>query len=371
MKKILILILLALLTLDGYGQKLNNEKLRILLVVSSYGKDGGESRPGFELDELSQAYWILKDNNVSIDLASPKGGKVTPDEFNPKKPYNLRFLEDKEAMGLLENTRSTAELVQKSYDGIFVIGGKGAMFDLPVDPSLQDLIAKTFKESGKIGAVCHGAAAFVNIKVDDKYIIADQKLTGYCNSEEEKFGKKWVGEFQFLLENKLLERGAVYEKGFDMLPFAVTDTHFVTGQNPYSTSLVVEDFLKSLGVEVAARDEYFDVKSMFLVRRALNGEYEWVKNEISKNQSAYDLELIAVYGYYELLHSMENKEVIKRGLSVIELVSPYFFNEHLAMETAKAYLKVEEKAKAKLILQELIYKGLLTDKAEEILNGIN
>lgn len=46
---------------------------RIVMVVSSYGKDMGKVRPGFEMDEFSQAYLIFKANGLMVDVASPKG----------------------------------------------------------------------------------------------------------------------------------------------------------------------------------------------------------------------------------------------------------------------------------------------------------
>ncbi len=46
---------------------------RVLIVVSSNGLDEGNTRPGFEMDELSQAYSVFADNGLDIDIASPAG----------------------------------------------------------------------------------------------------------------------------------------------------------------------------------------------------------------------------------------------------------------------------------------------------------
>ncbi|MGI8893559.1 MAG: type 1 glutamine amidotransferase domain-containing protein [Bacteroidia bacterium] len=172
------------------------------MVVSSYGKDGGKSRPGFEMTEFNQAYYIFKDNNIAVEVASPKGGKVESDKYNSNTLYSKRFLEDPVAQALLNNTLPTASLVNESYDAVYIVGGKGVMFDLPVDPSLQDIIAKIYKNDGIISAICHGPAAFVHVKVDGEFIVKNQEITGYCNSEEEKFGKVWFNELPYLLENK-------------------------------------------------------------------------------------------------------------------------------------------------------------------------
>ncbi len=354
-----------------FAQQPKTTKLKILMVVSSYGKDNGKTRPGFELDEFTQAYWIFKDNQIQVEVASPKGGKAEPDEFNTKKMYNKRFFEDKEAQKLLDNTLPTAAVVANDYDAVYVMGGKGAMFDLPVDPSLQEIITKIHKKNGIISAVCHGSAAFVHIKVNDEFIVKNKALTGFCNTEEEKFGKKWVKEFPYLLETKLRERGAAYKKGEDMLPFAITAGNFVTGQNPYSTTLVAEEILKALGKTPNPRQPYADEKSMFLVKRALNGESQWAKEELAKKQADYDLQLIAVYGYYGLLFSKDDPTTLQKNLSIIDLAAPYFFNETLQMERAVAYKKLGEKEKAKTLLNELVSKNLLVEDAKKLLQELN
>jgi putative intracellular protease/amidase len=187
------------------GQENKKSSTKILMVVSSYGKDAGKSRPGFEMDEFTQAYYIFKDNNIDVEVASPKGGKVESDKYNSNKLYNKRFLEDPTAQSLLDNTSTTASLVNESYDAVYVVGGKGVMFDLPVDPSLQEIISEIYKNDGIVSAVCHGPAAFVNVKLDNEFMVKNQIITGYCNSEEEKFGKVWINELPYLLENKLID----------------------------------------------------------------------------------------------------------------------------------------------------------------------
>ena len=74
-------------------------KDRVLLVISSYGADEGKTRPGFEMDELTQAYVIFKDNGLQVEIASPAGGAVVADQYNRNKPYNNRFLTEVEVLG--------------------------------------------------------------------------------------------------------------------------------------------------------------------------------------------------------------------------------------------------------------------------------
>ena len=72
---------------------------------SSHGLDDGKTRPGFEMDELTQAYAVFADNGLQVDIASPSGGTVVADKFNPAKPYNSRFLSDPKAVAKLRASK--------------------------------------------------------------------------------------------------------------------------------------------------------------------------------------------------------------------------------------------------------------------------
>ena len=116
----------------------------VVLVVSSAGRDSGRTHPGLEMDELSQAYHLFTTNGFTVTIASPAGGAVEAGRFDRSVDYNARFLADPAAMQLLGNTRRTAQLRARDYDAIFVIGGKGAMFDLPLDTALARFAGDMF-----------------------------------------------------------------------------------------------------------------------------------------------------------------------------------------------------------------------------------
>jgi putative intracellular protease/amidase len=363
--KLLLFFILAVPSLL-FGQSKTN---KIVMVVSSYGKDLGKTRPGYEMDEFSQAYAIFKANGLKIDVASPKGGEVEAGQFNKSKPYNKMVLEDSSVMRLLRTTKPTASLRAFDYDAVYIVGGKGPMFDLVVDPSLQDFVLEMQNKKAVISAVCHGTIAFANIKKDDSYLIANKRLTGFCNEEEMMFGKT-ASEFPFLLEDKLISRGAIYQKADAMLPFMVLDDNFITGQNPYSTNLVAEQVIRSMGREPVARKKYKDELSMELVKRFTQGETAWAKTNLEKSRDEYDLELIAVYGYYQAMFANEDLEKIRRGVSIIELVTPYYFNEDLYLMLADYHLKLDDKAKATTTLHEIIKKNPDSHAAESKLKKL-
>ena len=352
----------------------NDVQKKILMVVSSYGKDLGESRPGFEFDEFSQAYLIFKQNNLSIDVASPKGGKVESDKFNTEKSYNRAISENKSVMELLQNTITTASVNPNHYDAIYVVGGKGAMFDLPYDPSLQDIILNLYNREGTvISSVCHGPASFVNIKDGDKYIIKDVKITSFCNIEEELFGKKWVKEFPFKLEDKLEARGAIFTQTDFMLSNVTVSGKFITGQNPFSTTKSAEEVVKALGINPAKRNFYQDENSVYLIQDILDGKktIAWTEKELKTNNESYDMPLIAVWGYYKIRSSKDNLNELSKGVEIVEITSPYFFDKNLQLILAKTYISLNNKERAKEILNELNAKGLLKEQVTSLLKEIS
>ena len=78
---------------------------RILIVVSGEGRDQGKTRPGYEFDELSQAWLLFRDNGLEVEVASPQGGPVEPDKYNPDEPFNAQLLADAAAMAQLKTLR--------------------------------------------------------------------------------------------------------------------------------------------------------------------------------------------------------------------------------------------------------------------------
>jgi len=353
----IFLLVIILIPLVAVSQKAVTPP-KILMVVSSYGKDGGKTRPGFEFDEYTQAYLIFASNGLLVDVASTKGGNAEPDEYNKTKPYNKTILSNKAAMDLLKRTKPTAAINAAAYDAVYIVGGKGAMFDLPYDHSLQDIISTIYNKKGIVSAVCHGAAAFVNVKLaDGKYLVADRKIAGFTNEEEVLFGKKWKAEFPFLLEDRLIARAGLYEKSGFMLPHIAIDGQLITGQNPYSTTALAEAVVVALGKKLRYRKPYNDERTMNLVKRVVHeNALEQAKKEIAKDTSVYDLKLLAVYGYYRLLGAKEDLIEVKLGLDIIELTTAYYYNASLEMERASAYKKLGDVAMAKKLLQDVIQK---------------
>lgn len=342
---------------------------KVLIVVSGYGTADHE-QPGYEFDEFSVAYEIFRDNGLDIDVASPAGGAVVADRFDSSKPYNARVLADERAMAKLAGTLATADVVPDDYRAVFVVGGKGAMFDLPVDKSLQKLIARIYQDEGVVSAVCHGPAALVDVRLEDgRYLVAGHRVSGFTNQEETFFSKGKQDTYPFLLEDRLGERGAVFDDTLLMLPHVSVSGRLISGQNPFSTALVAEALVRALGMQPAARVPGAEERSMTMLSRMANGDLDWAKAELAQRSADYQIPLIGMWGYYASMAAVEQSD-IRYAATVMELASPYMQEPKLQLALAKAYLRLGEDELARKLLTQLVKDQADLPEARELLSNL-
>jgi putative intracellular protease/amidase len=326
---------------------------KIIMIVSGYGQQQGEISPGYEFDEFSKAYSVFKANGIAVDVASPNGGKVEADKYDPSKSYNAVVLADAAIMAKLNDTLSIDTLDAKSYDGIFIVGGKGAMFDLPKDKELQSLISDIYQQQGTVAAVCHGPAALVDVKLNDgTYLVANKAVNGFTNKEENLFGQKWLSKFEFMLEDKLNQRGAKFQSSEIMLSHVAVDGRIITGQNPTSTVDVATELLKSLGVDSVISEQDIEDKTMALVAKFLAGDKSAL-TLLADNQDQYHVPLVGMYGFYYLKIAETDKN-FENSLALMTVAQKAINNPALDMKIAKAQQKLGKKEAAKMTLNQLL-----------------
>ena len=326
---------------------------RILMIVSGYGQEQGKEAPGYEFDEFSKAYLVFKQNGLAVDVASPQGGPVEADKYNPEKSYNKLILNDKAVMQKLENTLSTASVNAADYDGLFVVGGKGAMFDLPKDIALQKLIANIYQQQGTVAAVCHGPAALVDVKLNDgSYLVAEKTVNSFTNEEEQLFGKKWMPKFEFMLEDKLVERGGKFQSSEIMLNHVAVDERLITGQNPASTVAVATELVKSLGIEPVEGQQHKDDRTFALVADLLSGK-EGAAEALAKSPEQYQIEMVGMYGYYYLNIAQSDKE-LHSALRLMTLAKEAINNPRLDMKIAQTQHKLGDSIAASETLKQIL-----------------
>lgn len=296
---------------------------RILLVVSSHGREGGDAQPGYEMDELSQAWLVFSANGFDLDIASPEGGAVVADAYDAEKPYNAAFLADAHARGDLNNTLRLNSDMARDYSGIFIIGGKGAMFDLPMSQLLQSLVADLHVNGAYIGAVCHGPAVFARTQTEDgTSLVKGMSITGFTDEEEAMFGSRWIDGFPFLLESEMRKQGAQFSEALPMLPNVARDDRVVTGQNPFSVALAAEAMITAMGQTPVARTHWSDEYTMLLLQQAAGGDESNLREAIAQEDTNVELILVAVWGYYRSQQPGLDRASLEFAVDMMELGRP-------------------------------------------------
>ena len=221
-------------------------KKKILFVVTSHGQKGNTGeKTGYYLSEVAHPWDVLHSAGYEIDFVSPKGGKAPVDGFNLGDPINKKFWENKMYRKKVENTFKPSEIDPKDYAAIHYAGGHGTMWDFADNKEIAEIARQIYESNGVVSAVCHGPAGLVNIKLSNgKYLVDGKKVNAFTNEEE--VAVKLDQVVPFLLESKLIERGARFEKSGLWQKHVTVDQRLITGQNPQSADAVGQAMLKEL-----------------------------------------------------------------------------------------------------------------------------
>jgi len=222
---------------------------KVLFVVTSFDQVPNGTKTGIWIEEFASPYFLLTEQGFDITVASPKGGKAPIDPKSTKPEFTTasvtRFFADAPAQEKLNNTIALEDIDSKEFDAVFYPGGHGPMWDLPENAISIDIIESFYNAGKPVSLVCHAPAALKNVKsANGEPFVKGKKVSGFTNTEE--IAGQSTGEVPFMLEDMLLENGALYEKGADWQPFAVSDGVLITGQNPASAELVAEKIISAL-----------------------------------------------------------------------------------------------------------------------------
>lgn len=226
-------------------------KLSVAIIVTSHALLGDTGEPtGVWLEELTTPYYAFIDAGFVVDVYSISGGAIPidPRSLKPKGQNEdsvERYLDDDGTQRTFETTLPVTSVTVSNYSAVFLPGGHGTMWDFPASEELASVVSQALETGRVVGAVCHGPAGLVSAKfADETSVVADKKIAGFSNAEEESVGL--TEAVPFLLETRLRELGAGYHSGPDFKPFAVRDGLLVTGQNPASARLTVEYMIEAL-----------------------------------------------------------------------------------------------------------------------------
>ena len=224
--------------------------MKVLIVLTSHNKLGDTGHDtGFWLEEFATPYYIFKDANVDLTLASPEGGQPPLDPKSDAPDFQTesteRFKGDSDAQAALANTLKLSDVSPEDFDAVFYPGGHGPLWDLAEDKNSIALIEDMYASGKPVAAVCHAPAVLRHTRASDgSPLIQGKSVTGFSNSEEEAVQLSSV--VPFLLEDELSAKGAKYSKLDDWQDYAITDGNLITGQNPASSGSVAKAVLQAL-----------------------------------------------------------------------------------------------------------------------------
>lgn len=230
---------------------------KILFVLTGHDRlgaagDTSANKTGFHLAEAAQPWQVLTEAGFEIDLATPAGGKapIDPSSYDLDDNVNKAFVTDERMRGMIENAPALETMQLDAYDAIYFPGGHGTMWDLPDSEAVKNAVSKMYQSGKVVGAVCHGPAALINVKLSNgDYLVDGKTLSTFTDSEERATGKD--AAMPFLLASKLEERGATLESADNFAESVSVDGRLVTGQNPASARGVAEAILDLIKEKVA------------------------------------------------------------------------------------------------------------------------
>ncbi len=231
--------------------------MKILMILTSHSQLGSTgAKTGFWLEEFAAPYYVFKDANMQITLASPLGGAppIDPKSDAPdaRTRATRRIKDDLEATARLAKTHKLKTLSAKNFDAVFYVGGHGPLWDLADDGASIALLEAMFAAHKPVAAVCHATAALLNVRnASGSFVLSDKKITGFSNSEEQAAGLTEVVPFS--LEDRLKQKGATYTKVGNWQRYVITDGLLVTGQNPASSEAAAFALLAAMNAKPAIK----------------------------------------------------------------------------------------------------------------------
>jgi len=216
---------------------------KILFVLTSHDSLGNTGeKTGFYLSELSHPWDVLKSAGYEIDFVSPLGGLAPIDGLDLNDLINKKFV-DSQDYSKISNTLKPVQVNTHDYVAVHYVGGHGTMWDFPENTEIQNISREIYENGGVVSAVCHGPAGLVNLKLSNgDYLVNGKRVNSFTNEEE--IARKLDKVVPFMLETKLKERGALFEKSDLWQEHVTVDERLVTGQNPASAKKLGEEVLK-------------------------------------------------------------------------------------------------------------------------------
>ncbi len=214
---------------------------KILMVVTSHGDIAGEPRTGVWFSEFSEPFALFREARIDITVASPQGGPAPVDPRGYPKVDEIAGGRD--ALERLNATHALSRVRQEDFDGVFMPGGHGPMFDLATDVTAKTLITSFWNAGKPVGAVCHGPAALLKVSLPGGVtLLKGKRVTGFTQGEDAE--DALFQYMPFSLQQAMTEEGAEFIEQPPRTPHVEVDGRLVTGQNPASAMVTARAFIE-------------------------------------------------------------------------------------------------------------------------------
>ena len=244
--RILALLVLSL-SVSGNVDAAEPRQKILFFMTSDIQLYGSGKKTGVWLDAVSIPYYKLKEAGYDIAMGSINGLRppIDPRSEQNAGPSASRFLQDKEAMALFNDTVPLADLKAGSFKAIYLPGGHGALWDHLDNAQLKQLLTQ-FAQQGKIiAALDHAVVALAGVTIGDgSLLLKGRNVTGFTHAEETVLGfADVVPAYGDVVLGKC---GGVVASAAAFTPHAVQDANLNTGQNPQSAEQLAQMLLKAL-----------------------------------------------------------------------------------------------------------------------------
>lgn len=219
---------------------------KVLFIVSNASFYGDTDLPtGNSFSEIVHAYDTFVKAGFNVDFVSPKGGAISLAYINTSDEMIKDYVYNKDFMYALKHTKLPREINPKDYKAVQYIGGGSAMFQVPENKAIQDIVMTIYeKQNGVISSVCHGTAGIVHLKTSDgKYLVEGKRISGYPD-EYENTAKPYFKTFPFLITKTIEERGGDFKYSPRGKSHVEVDGRLITGQNYKSSKGVSEKVIE-------------------------------------------------------------------------------------------------------------------------------
>jgi putative intracellular protease/amidase len=259
----------------------------VLVVVSSEHqlelRNGKRYDTGYYLNELAVPVQKLIEAGYTPVFANPLGNVPSMDDHSNDKMFfggndakRAETLEFIKSLDGLKNPKTLESIVAEGTDhylGIFLPGGHAPMQDLLKDKHLGSIL-RSFHDSGKPTAlICHGPIALLSTMAEptafhDALVKSDAgaidalaktwpysgyRMTVFASTEEKAVEPGQLkGEVLFYPSEALAEAGAHIDSVAAWHSNVVQDRELITGQQPFSDSVLGDTFVEALNAHSAS-----------------------------------------------------------------------------------------------------------------------